>query len=288
MYRIRSGRRRDWWVWITLSLVVLMHSVTVGEYHSTLTQVSYIPVSSSLNTLSHSSLRISHQFAPSHLSPLLLSSSSLTVSISSCPSPTSSLSPIPSISTTSGISVFVAESSYSLAARKPANQSTTYKTGNTSYPACFAVDGLSDGNASHTDGTADQWWSVDLGKVYPIDTIRIYSGQRRYYLFTHAEQSHISTDSIVSVLELTQADLFIIASADAIPGSIALSHNAFQNSWNQVLKLDSASELEEVHSFNPAVLIRHLAIYRRTSGGIRLKEVQVFGRCKQPTPLVLT
>ena len=81
MYRIRSGGRRDRRVWITLSLVVLMHSATVGEYHST--QVSYIPVASSLNTLSQSSLPFSYWPAPSHPSPCYSHSSfSLLLSLS--------------------------------------------------------------------------------------------------------------------------------------------------------------------------------------------------------------
>ena len=39
MYLVRSGGRRDWRVCITLSLVVLMHSATVGEYHSFTTKL---------------------------------------------------------------------------------------------------------------------------------------------------------------------------------------------------------------------------------------------------------
>src|SRR5207237_10622123 len=44
-----------------------------------------------------------------------------------------------------------------------------------------AIDGntggkFADGGVSHTaEGTEDPWWEVDLGAVYPIDSITVYN-----------------------------------------------------------------------------------------------------------------
>ncbi len=59
---------------------------------------------------------------------------------------------------------------------KPARQSSTYQAAE----ARFAVDGNTDGvfqhgSVTHTQNGPDEWWEVDLGKVYPIDRIALWN-----------------------------------------------------------------------------------------------------------------
>jgi hypothetical protein len=63
-----------------------------------------------------------------------------------------------------------------LALRKQASQSSTGYGGD----AGRAVDGKTDGNysansVSHTNNQPHQWWQVDLGAVYPIQSVRIWN-----------------------------------------------------------------------------------------------------------------
>lgn len=63
-----------------------------------------------------------------------------------------------------------------VAAKKEANQSSTY----ISAVASRAVDGSTDGDyqnnsVSHTSTEDDPWWQVDLGKTFPIDQLAIWN-----------------------------------------------------------------------------------------------------------------
>ena len=61
-----------------------------------------------------------------------------------------------------------------LAYNKTTEQSTTYSESDVVFSASRAVNGdLTD--FSHTLGIANQWWRVDLGRVYYVSVIKIYS-----------------------------------------------------------------------------------------------------------------
>lgn len=41
--------------------------------------------------------------------------------------------------------------------------------------ARFAVDGITDSGYSETWGGTDQWWAVDLGNIYYIYKVKLWS-----------------------------------------------------------------------------------------------------------------
>ncbi|XP_071961245.1 hyalin-like [Antedon mediterranea] len=67
-----------------------------------------------------------------------------------------------------------------LSTGKPAYQSTTYSSGGTSYDASLAVNGdidrdFNSGQCARTVGNQNPYWYVDLGMVYSISDIQVYT-----------------------------------------------------------------------------------------------------------------
>ena len=182
---------------------------------------------------------------------------------------------------------------------KQANQSSVYdhKT------ASLAVDGIitsgDDGQFSHTLEGANQWWRVDLGKVYVIDTIKIYNRE------SHGEWHCCSTHSKLcvryvyvlynNVLSLSVEaymlqKVSLLASVADTPADPQLletltsprrSSQRFSDPWTEIDYQETQyDDYETVKDLQWPIPMRHLAVFSSHTEGVTLREVQVFGRCK--------
>eukprot|EP00956_Cyclotella_meneghiniana_P031653 scaffold83776_cov22-Cyclotella_meneghiniana.AAC.2 len=72
------------------------------------------------------------------------------------------------------LEVQVFSSGTNVALGKAATQSSTFKGKDEKFGANMAVDGNLD-SFSHTGGGSFEWWEVDLGGSYPIESVKIYN-----------------------------------------------------------------------------------------------------------------
>jgi hypothetical protein len=139
-----------------------------------------------------------------------------------------------------------------VALNKPAKQSTDYAP---QYPASRAVNGdisSTDPSFSVTQGGANQWWEVDLGASYPIDTIDVYGR-------TDCCPDQTSSFFVfVSEVPFTASDWPTIKAQSGVTGYAVTG---------------SAGTLM---SFNAHRAGRYVRIQRTNSGNLTLPEVEVW------------